>query len=115
MLKKNNEKRKWYFLIAVALIVGAMIGYFATNMLSTRGFANYSVNSPIIENINVSGDQIYKINGEEFIFVDDVVLISKRKFNKIVKDCCDKGLNVVCYGNGTCECCCPEMGCRLQR
>ena len=33
MIKKNNEKRKWCFLIAVALIVGAMVGYFATIFL----------------------------------------------------------------------------------
>ncbi len=26
----KKEKTKWYFLIAVALIVGAIIGYFAT-------------------------------------------------------------------------------------
>jgi len=38
-MKGDNEKRKWYFLIAVALIVGAMIGYFATNRLSTTGEA----------------------------------------------------------------------------
>jgi len=34
---KNNDKMKWYLLIAIALIVGAMIGYFATNSLSTTG------------------------------------------------------------------------------
>ena len=36
----KNEKRKWYFLIAVALIVGAIIGYLATERLSTKGNAN---------------------------------------------------------------------------
>ena len=39
MIKKNNEKRKWYFLIATALIVGAIVGYFATNSLTTKGEA----------------------------------------------------------------------------
>lgn len=37
---KMKEKTKWYFLIAVALIVGAIIGYFATTNLSTTGNAN---------------------------------------------------------------------------
>lgn len=32
-MNANKEKRKWYFLIAVALIVGAMVGYFATIFL----------------------------------------------------------------------------------
>lgn len=40
-MKRNNEKRKWYFLIAVALIVGALIGYFATSHLSAKGNASY--------------------------------------------------------------------------
>lgn len=38
-MKGTKEKRKWYFLIAIALIVGAMIGYFTTNTLSTTGDA----------------------------------------------------------------------------
>lgn len=42
-MKGNNEKRKWYFLIAVALIVGAMVGYFATNSLATKGNATNSI------------------------------------------------------------------------
>jgi hypothetical protein len=32
---------KWYILIAVALVVGAIIGYFATTKLETIGCANY--------------------------------------------------------------------------
>ena len=36
-MKGDSEKRKWYFLIAVALIVGAIIGYFATNSLANTG------------------------------------------------------------------------------
>ncbi len=36
----KNEKMKWYFLIAVALVVGAIIGYFATSNLATTGNAN---------------------------------------------------------------------------
>ncbi len=36
----KNEKMKWYVLIAVALVVGGMVGYFATNSLSTTGNAN---------------------------------------------------------------------------
>jgi len=34
-----TEKMKWYFLIAAALIVGALIAYFATNGFSSKGQA----------------------------------------------------------------------------
>ena len=40
-----NDKKKWYFLIAVALIVGAMIGYFATSSLATTGDAKNIINN----------------------------------------------------------------------
>lgn len=39
----KNEKMKWYFLIAAALVVGAMVGYFATNSLSTTGNAKATI------------------------------------------------------------------------
>lgn len=44
-MKENKEKRKCYFLIAAALIVGAMIGYFATNALSTTGDAKNTLHN----------------------------------------------------------------------
>lgn len=49
---KNNDKMKWYLLIAIALIVGAMIGYFATNSLSTTGNANKNISYKSSENYN---------------------------------------------------------------
>ncbi len=44
---KNNDKMKWYFLIAVALVVGAIIGYFATNSLSATGNAKLAANASL--------------------------------------------------------------------
>ena len=45
-MKGNNEKRKkWYFLIAVALLLGAIIGYFATTGLSNTGNAKNIINN----------------------------------------------------------------------
>ena len=44
-MKGDSEKRKWYFLIAVALIVGAIIGYFATNSLANTGNARNILNN----------------------------------------------------------------------
>jgi len=77
LLKKNNEKRKWYFLIAVALIVGAMIGYFATERLSLTGNAknilnntNPELNFEKKESISISdlskGIYIVKVNQDDF-------------------------------------------------
>jgi len=77
MIKKNNEKRKWYFLIAVALIVGAMIGYFATERLSLTGNAknilnntNPELNFEKKESIDISdlskGIYIVKVNQDDF-------------------------------------------------
>ena len=39
---KKNSKINWYLLIAVAIIVGAIIGFIATNSLSNRGLAAFS-------------------------------------------------------------------------
>lgn len=39
----KTDKIKWYFLIAVALIVGAIIGYFSTNSLSSTGNAKAAI------------------------------------------------------------------------
>lgn len=36
-MKKSKPKTKWYALVAVALIVGAIIGYLATINLSSTG------------------------------------------------------------------------------
>lgn len=73
-MKGNNEKRKWYFLIAVALIVGAIIGYFATQSLSTTGNAKNIANIQDMyieeENgnyIRISGYDCLMINGSTLI------------------------------------------------
>lgn len=48
-MRKTKEKTKWYFLIAVALFIGAIIGFFATTNLSTLGRADYIIASGTIQ------------------------------------------------------------------
>lgn len=68
-----TEKMKWYFLIAVALIVGALIGYFATNGFSSKGQAK----SVLTNNTNT-----YLVKGSERdLFVKDLLDISDKCYN----------------------------------
>lgn len=48
-MKKNKEKTKWYVLIAIALFVGAIIGFLATTNLSTVGKANYIISNGTLQ------------------------------------------------------------------
>ena len=56
----KNEKMKWYFLIAAALVVGAMVGYFATNSLSTTGNAKATLNAKVTSpTCNIDPDRMF--------------------------------------------------------
>lgn len=76
MKKNNNEKRKWYFLIAVALLVGAIVGYFATQSLSTTGNAK-----EITENT-----KRLKQEEEYQILNNTIIEIKEQQINKGSKD-----------------------------
>lgn len=54
-MKANNDKRKWYILIAVALLIGIIIGYFATINLTITGNANNISNKSIEQDLLISG------------------------------------------------------------
>ena len=73
MKKKDNSKMKWYILIAVALLVGAIIGYFATNSLTTAGNSNIVFKQQ--KNIE---------NNENTIYLDGTI---SKKGCKILKNC----------------------------
>ena len=51
----KSEKMKWYILIAVALVVGAIIGYFATANLATTGNARNTVSQKVVSQANEYG------------------------------------------------------------
>ncbi|MFA5746221.1 MAG: hypothetical protein WCX82_00185 [archaeon] len=61
----KNEKMKWYILIAAALLVGAIIGYFATANLSTTGNACQNLNN--LNGIVVDAEEGYFISYEDCI------------------------------------------------
>ncbi len=84
----KNEKMKWYFLIAVALVVGAIIGYFATANLATTGNARNA------------------INAQKPIQVNPAV--------KVGLDCVCGGIDTMCFGYGPdgdvdCDACCKDV------
>lgn len=60
----KNEKMKWYFLIAVALVVGAIIGYFATSNLTTTGNAK----GALIANNNNSVVDLSKSSTDDILY-----------------------------------------------
>lgn len=73
----KNEKMKWYFLIAVALVVGAIIGYFATSNLTTEGNA--------VKTLSVSAVSADKYRDYAFNEIDNFVINNNlRKTNAMV-------------------------------
>lgn len=73
----KNEKMKWYFLIAAALIVGAMVGYFATSNLTTEGNA--------VKTLSVSAVSADKYRDYAFKEIDNFVINNNlRKTNAMV-------------------------------
>ncbi|HOZ35621.1 MAG TPA: hypothetical protein PLK55_01390 [archaeon] len=52
----KTEKTKWYFLIAVALIVGAIVGYLATTKFSTTGDAKIGISDSCVNEVDLLRD-----------------------------------------------------------
>jgi len=53
--KKNKVNNKWYVLVAIALIVGAIIGYLATTNLSVTGKARTALTDRSLQSANTRG------------------------------------------------------------
>lgn len=96
----KNEKMKWYFLIAVALVVGAIIGYFATSNLTTEGNAKAALKADSLKPSN--GVALYSV--DESGVVESYLISSsgstlpvekaqKKMYDSLQSVCCSSGRN----------------------
>jgi len=108
----KNEKMKWYFLIAAALIVGAMVGYFATNSLSTTGNAKTIISASKTNGISASifgSDQKAQIAGTSRAMKNAGVDVSESDIEKCInsdlKDCSELTIKGIAVGR---DCICNK-------
>lgn len=84
----KNDKMNWYFLIAAALIVGAMVGYFATSNLTTEGNAKAALKSGAIMATEATEYEKYAMN-EISTFAEKNNLLQENKRVMIIRPSTD--------------------------
>lgn len=96
----KNEKMKWYFLIAVALVVGAIIGYFATSNLTTEGNAIASTKSTALPAMKTTGSVLLPVSCAS----NDTILETLPSDGSVVCACPSIGSSTYCGTPGPLGC-----------